>query len=244
MGPLKWMTDEIIKTMCNQACIDFVRKVLTEKDVRGKSVIEVGSLDVNGSVRPVVELLQPAKYTGVDIKKGPGVDQICGANDLSAQFGNEVFDLLISTELIEHVRDWKRAIHNFKNILKPKGIILITTRSFGYSYHGYPFDFWRYEMKDMQILFSDFVITNIEKDSLRPGVFIKAWKSFPFSENNLLDYSLYSIIKCKRSPRINTVDIAMFQIYYFIRYLLSAILPEFLKRIIKKWVINNHTPQR
>ena len=53
--------------MCSPAVIRFARAALTESDVRGRSVLEIGALDVNGSVRPVVESLHPASYTGIDI---------------------------------------------------------------------------------------------------------------------------------------------------------------------------------
>ncbi len=202
--------------MCNKTCIDFTRANLKEEDARGAAVIEVGSLDVNGSVRPIIEALHPKSYIGVDIKMGPGVDQICDANDILDRFGRESFDLLVSTELLEHVRDWRRVISNFKQILKPGGLILLTTRSFGFHYHGYPFDFWRYEMTDAQILFQDFITENIEADPLEPGILIKARRPTTFCERDLSNYSLYSIIKGKRAQRINEVDILLFRIYHHI----------------------------
>lgn len=53
--------------MCNPACVDFAKTNLTLAQVRGKFVLEVGSLSVNGSVRQFVETLEPGKYIGVDI---------------------------------------------------------------------------------------------------------------------------------------------------------------------------------
>ena len=111
--------------MCDINCIRWGAKNLTKDEIRGKTVIEVGSYDVNGSLRYIVELLEPAKYIGVDIVKGPGVDIICPAENLVERFGKESFDVVISTCTLEHVRNWKKAISNMKNICRPKGIFLV-----------------------------------------------------------------------------------------------------------------------
>jgi len=197
--------------MCNQACIKFGRTYLKEQDVKGKSVIEVGSLNINGSLRPIVEALHPSSYVGVDIQMGPGVDRVCDVLDLLDHFGYEKFGLLISTELLEHVQDWQNAISNFKNVLKPEGVLLVTTRSKGFKYHEFPFDFWRYERTDMEAIFSDFIIEVIEKDPLRPGIFIKARKPVTFNENDLTGYKLYSMVKEKRISSITDADIPLFE---------------------------------
>ena len=211
--------------MCNKACIDFGQKNLKDEDVRGKSVIEVGSFDLNGSLRPIVEAFCPISYIGVDLQMGPGVDQICDAHDILDRFGYDAFDLLISTELLEHVKDWQKVISNFKHILKPNGVLLITTRSKGFYYHDYPTDFWRYEISDMQTILSDFTIEVNEKDPIEPGIFIKARKPNTFTENKITNYQLYSIIKDRHAKKITQVDIYFFKLRSAIRQFLSQILP-------------------
>ena len=219
--------------MCNEACIEFGRAILQEEEIRGKSVIEVGSMDVNGSLRPTVEAYGPKRYIGVDFQMGPGVDLVCDANDLLDRFGRDSFDVLISTELLEHVRDWRKVIGNFKNLLKSNGTILVTTRSKGCAFHGYPFDFWRYETTDLQSIFSDFVIECIAKDPTLPGVFLKATKPYPFSEKKLDDHELYSIIRDKRVRTISDGDVSWFKAKYAIRRLpWKAIKP--IKTFLKK----------
>jgi SAM-dependent methyltransferase len=205
--------------MCNEACLEFGRAFLREAEIRGKSVIEVGSMDVNGSLRPAVEAYGPERYIGVDFQMGPGVDLVCDACDLLDRFERGSFDLLISTELLEHVRDWRKVIGNFKNLLKTNGTILITTRSKGCGFHGYPFDFWRYETADLEAIFSDFDIEVVEKDPSLPGVFLKAAKPDPFTEKNLDDLELYSILKDKRVRAVSDGDVSWFKAKYTIRRL-------------------------
>lgn len=213
--------------MCNANCVIFGVNNLTKEEVKGKKVIEAGSYDLNGSLRSIIKHWEPAEYIGVDIEEGSGVDIVCGVEDLIDKFGRESFDIVISTELFEHVKDWQAGISNLKNICKPEGIILITTRSHGFKYHSYPYDFWRYEIDDMKNIFSDFEILSLKKDRQDPGVFIKAKKPYKFIEKDLSDYRLYCIISNKRIKKITKED-------YKSLNCIKLILGEKIKNFIKK----------
>ena len=188
--------------MCNSACLDFGRTKLTEADVTGKRVIEIGAVDINGSLRPDVEALGPCEYLGIDIAEGPGVDEVCNVYDLVERYGPESFDVAISSEMIEHVHDWRKAISQIKRILRPGGVLVMTTRSIGFPYHDYPFDYWRYEIDDMRAIFSDMTIEALEPDTDDPGVLVKARKPENFVENDLSEHALYSMIISDRSKGI------------------------------------------
>jgi SAM-dependent methyltransferase len=189
--------------MCNQSCLSFGHDNLAPADIRGKSVIEVGSRNINGSLRAFIESLSPASYLGVDMVDGDGVDEVCEAGRLVERFGANSFDLLISTEMLEHVHDWQRVIDNFKQLLRPEGVLLITTRSKGFPYHEAPWDFWRYEVSDMREIFADFVIENLQSDPEEPGVFLKARKPLDYTANDLSGIRLYSMVT--RTPE-HSVD--------------------------------------
>ena len=190
--------------MCNSACLDFGRTRLTEADVTGKRVIEIGSMDINGSLRPAVEALGPSEYLGIDIAEGPGVDEICSVYDLVERYGAESFDVVISSEMIEHVHDWRKAISQIKGVMRPNGVLVITTRSIGFPYHDYPFDYWRFELDDMRAIFSDMTIEALEPDTDDPGVLVKARKPLAnFVENDLSDHALYSMVISSRSKGID-----------------------------------------
>lgn len=179
--------------MCNPACLAFVQRTVQAVEIARKLVLEVGARDVNGSVRPAVEALKPKRYVGVDIEAGPRVDYVCDAVNLIDQFGEASFHTVLTTEMLEHVEDWRAVLHNLKGVLKPGGVLFLTTRSRGFPYHGYPHDYWRYEVADMQVLFADMDILELESDPSEPGVFLKARKPEAFQEADLSAYKLFSI---------------------------------------------------
>src|SRR4029079_10383517 len=115
--------------MCNQTGIEFGARMLTAERVAGRDVIDVGALDVNGSLRPVVEPLGPGRDLGGDIEKGAGGDQGAPAESLVSRYGREAFDVVITTEMVEHTRDWQTVVTNLKGVLRPGGLLLLTTRS-------------------------------------------------------------------------------------------------------------------
>ena len=184
--------------MCGIVSLKFCAKNLTKKDVYNKDILEVGSLDVNGSVRHDIEKKDPIKYVGIDMRNGRGVDVVCDACNILDTFGENSFDILVSTMTLEHIEYWKKAIHNFKLIVKPGGIILITVPHVGSGYRPHPDDYWRYTLDDMKNIFSDFTINVLEKHNRLPGVYVKMTKPVDFIENDISNYELYSAEKEKK----------------------------------------------
>lgn len=176
---------------------DFVGRHLRPQDITGKRVLEVGSYDVNGSIRPLIVKFEPAEYIGVDMREGPGVDLVLNALDLEKQFGRGLFDLVICAELLEHAQDWRGVITNLKAVLKPGGLLVLTTRSWGFPLHEYPGDFWRFEGDDMRDIFRDMLHTYIETDPQVPGVFVRAQS---YTESTLPAVNLHNIAVRSMDP--------------------------------------------
>jgi SAM-dependent methyltransferase len=195
--------------MCSGTGIDFGQRALTREIVAGRRVLEVGALDVNGSLRPHVTSLGPASYLGVDIEAGPGVDEIADARDLVARFGRESFDVVITTEMVEHTREWLEVVTNLKGVLRPGGHLLVTTRSRGFRYHGYPFDFWRYEPEDLRAIFGDLEILTIERDPESPGVFMLAGRPEAYDPRTP-HIALFSIIAGRRVASVSDLQIRLY----------------------------------
>ncbi len=187
--------------------LDFFMRSVDCGEFAGRRVLEVGSRFVNGSVRPLIErFCRPREYVGIDIEAGKYVDVVLPAERLVEYFGPESFDVVISTEVLEHVFDWRTVVNNMKAVLKPGGFIYITTRSRGFPYHAYPHDYWRYEIEDMEKIFGDFEIIALEKDWEAPGVFLKTRKPTNWSPNDLSQIELYSMVLGRRTREIVGMD--------------------------------------
>jgi len=173
--------------MCHQSVRDFGDRILTWERVAGKTILEVGSLDINGSLREFCLQRGCKSYLGVDLEEGPGVDKIVDAITLVDEFGFCAFDIVIATELIEHTQNWQAVINNIKNVCKEGGFILVTTRSPGFPLH-HPPDCWRFTADEFFNIFSDLDIKILAQDEQVPGVFIFAEKP-----NNFLNTDLSNI---------------------------------------------------
>jgi SAM-dependent methyltransferase len=227
--------------MCNSECVDFVMKALTESDLRGKRVIEVGSYDVNGSVRQTLEARGVDSYVGVDIEQGPCVDVVQDATRLLEKFEPGSFDVVLSTEVVEHIRNWRAAFAGMKALCAEGGVVVVTTRSPGFGYHAYPDDFWRYTPEDMDLIFADFCVELLESqiDPREPGVFVKARRDSGRRQINLDPIALHSIVTDKRQINISQVEIRRFLLMRQVnlaikpvsRYIPQAVKAPFKKRM-------------
>jgi SAM-dependent methyltransferase len=169
----------------------------------------------------------------VDIEHGYGVDEICGAEELRARFGDEAFDVVISTELLEHVRDWKVVVHNLKHVLKHGGSLLLTTRSFGFPHHGWPHDFWRFEVEDMRAVFADLDIVVLEPDPGDPGILLKAVKPQAFHEQ-VPAIEMYSVILGRRASSVSDSQWRAYRATLPLQRLYRHLVPEGSRRRITR----------
>ena len=184
--------------MCNGACLTFIQEELSEADIRGKRVLEVGAGNVNGTPSDHIKKYEPSEYVATDIHWGLTVTKLCNVYSLIHEFGINSFDVVVSTEMLEHVADWREAIRNLKGVVNVGGHLIITTRSKGFGYHKYPEDHFRFEVEDMNKIFADFDIVRIIKDKDEAGVLVHVKKSEQYTEIDLVDIELYNINSDKR----------------------------------------------
>ena len=134
----------------HDSVMQWVYELTRNFDFSGKAVLEVGSYDVNGSVRQLFANVR--SYVGIDFRPGPGVDSVMNAHAL--EFQAESFDVVISTEMLEHDNEFWSSVKEMGRVLKKGGILIITARGNGFMPHDYPYDFWRFMPASFNTLFS------------------------------------------------------------------------------------------
>lgn len=97
---------------------------------KGKRVLEVGSQNINGSVRV---FFKECDYIGIDCNPGKDVDVVCLAHDYVSM---KLFDTVISCEAFEHDPFLDKTIMNIALLLKPGGLFVATAAAPGRQEHG------------------------------------------------------------------------------------------------------------
>lgn len=120
--------------------MQWVRDVIFVHELKGKSILEVGSYDENGSVR---HLFHTKDYVGVDMRSGPGVDRVINAHYLAVNLPGP-YDVIVCTEMLEHDDRFWVSLHQMGLVLRQGGHLILTTRGNGFPHHAYPDDYWRF----------------------------------------------------------------------------------------------------
>jgi len=103
-------------------------------------VVEIGSQDVNGSLRSVAP--NEFEYVGVDFQSAKGVDIVLDDPYL-LPFDTGSIDIVLSSSCFEHSEMFWVVFLEAMRILKPTGIFYLNAPSTG-SFHRYPVDCWRF----------------------------------------------------------------------------------------------------
>ena len=97
----------------------------------GRSVLEIGSLNLNGSVR---QFFSDCQYIGLDIGEGRDVDLVCHGENYGA--AADSCDVVISCEAMEHNPQWQKTWLNMLRIAKPDGLVIMSCATHGRRQHG------------------------------------------------------------------------------------------------------------
>lgn len=113
-------------------------------------VLDVGSYDVNGTYRPLVQS-HGWHYTGLDVSAGPNVDLV-SPDPYRFPLADDTYDIVMTGSTIEHVEAIWLWVPELVRVLRPGGMLAIVTH-WQFPLHRYPIDCWRIMPDGMKYLF-------------------------------------------------------------------------------------------
>lgn len=138
-----------------------------------KTVGPAKILDVGCGSKPYKDLFGTNEYVGIDIQGGGHLDE---KKSIDAYFdgktipyGAESFDVVLCTQVLEHVEDPDALLRESYRVLKNNGIIYLTM-PFIWPEHEVPYDFRRFTRFEHEKIFKDAGF-KIEKIDSTCGVF-------------------------------------------------------------------------
>ncbi len=181
-------------------------ELITKKDLKGKKFLEVGcglGYFSNKAAK------MGAKVVGVDI--GPSLVKInkkltpkgkfLVASASKLPFKDESFDVVLSTEVIEHVNKQHSALSEMARVTKKGGILVITTPNKIFKplfdflslirvrpYHGYENWIYSWEMKKYMLRKRLDVIKERHFNFIMPNVILDLFEDLPLIKHLTINY--------------------------------------------------------
>lgn len=110
----------------------YVKNTFPEFFEGEKTILDVGSADINGNNRFLFD--ESCKYNGNDVVQSENVTIVSTTSELP--FEDEYFDTIISTECFEHDMNYKESFKKIEKMLKPGGLFVFTCASTDRPEHG------------------------------------------------------------------------------------------------------------
>jgi len=128
----------------------FVATYLSGRRGQPLRILDVGSMDVNGTYRTFFD--DPAwSYTGLDLTPGPGVDTVLASPYSWKNVPSNHYDVVITGQAFEHIEFPWITILQVTRTLVEGGLLCLIVPSGGQE-HRFPVDCWRFYPDGVQAL--------------------------------------------------------------------------------------------
>lgn len=133
-----------------------LKKVMDEHIKEGFRVFDIGcgNKPFEQYIRTLIKRDEPEYYVGCDIAQSSEqkVDIICDAANISVK--ESVYDVVICTEVVEHVFEHRKVFEEAYGLLRPGGVFIVSA-PFVWDIHEAPYDFYRFTRYGFQRLLSE-----------------------------------------------------------------------------------------
>ena len=132
-------------------------KIIFDKYIKeGDSVFDIGcgNKPYESYIRSLIKNNEKEYYQGCDVVQSSEhkVDILCDATDISES--SEKYDVVICTQVIEHVFDHSKIFEEAYRLLKPGGRFIVSS-NFIWENHEAPFDFYRFTADCFNVLLTN-----------------------------------------------------------------------------------------
>ncbi|MFO0926009.1 MAG: class I SAM-dependent methyltransferase [Gemmataceae bacterium] len=114
-------------------------------------VLEVGAFQVAGQEQ-LIDLRRyfpGRRYVGLDMRPGPGVDQVASVEALP--YADGTFGTVIALSTFEHVARFWQGFDEVYRVLRPDGALVVSC-PFHFHLHAHPDDYWRFTPSALKLL--------------------------------------------------------------------------------------------
>src|SRR5262249_36968672 len=142
--PPIWEYNYYLMTLLRQAFEDLV-----DKHVQRGSRAKV--IDFGCGTRPYEPLFQGrvSRYIGVDVASNPQANIVVSPG-APLPLPDNGADVVLSAQVLEHVIDVDHYLAECRRVLKPGGVLLLSTHGF-WTYHPYPTDVRRWTCQGLKL---------------------------------------------------------------------------------------------
>lgn len=130
-------------------------KIVSETIPIEEPVYEFGALQLQGfeEFADLRTFFKGKLYVGCDMREGRGVDKVLNLHSIDVP--DESVGTVISCDTLEHVEFPHRALLEIHRILKPGGMVFLST-VLDFRIHDSPADYWRFTPDGMRSLLKPF----------------------------------------------------------------------------------------
>lgn len=139
---------------------NFLKSFVKSKSSR-LTVLDVGCGDM-----PYRELFKNDEYIPCDLKSNSKAVIHCTAENI--EYASNSVDVVLSTQMLEHVTDPLCSMKEFYRVIKPNGILLLSTHGI-YPYHPGPTDNYRWTGAGLKQLALDAGFKNVKVSGIGGG---------------------------------------------------------------------------
>jgi len=129
-------------------------------------------LDVGGQGKPYACFFKDrvANHFVLDVSPAASVDVV--GDGRAMPFCDASIDVVLITQVLEHIPDPIAVIAEIHRVLKPGGTLLLSVPSI-FPQHGYPGDYWRYMPQGLHYILRDFHSVKVQGEAgTVPSIFL------------------------------------------------------------------------